>query len=193
MKSTAVLIYNQFCNFEISFVLEILALAGKPITVFARTTDCVKSEEGLVIQPSMAIDQFHPEEYDSLILPGASDIREIIEDEAIQSFIRAFDGMPIGAISIAPILLLKAGMLEKKPFMAGINKGELLEEGFPEIDLALMHDWDDNLKNPVPEGCIISGGIITSVSYEFVRWAFGFAKLIGLSVTPATFGFQEHG
>lgn len=101
--------------------------------------------------------------------------------------------MSIGAISIAPILLLKAGMLDHKPFMAGINKGELLEEGFTEIDLALMHDWNDNLKNPIPEGCIISGGIITSVSYEFVRWALGFAKLIGLSVTPATFGLGKYG
>ncbi len=34
MKKTAILIYDSFCNFEISTVLEILALAEKPITVF---------------------------------------------------------------------------------------------------------------------------------------------------------------
>ncbi len=33
MKKTAVLIYDQFCNFEISVALEILAL-GKRILIF---------------------------------------------------------------------------------------------------------------------------------------------------------------
>lgn len=33
MKKTAVLIYNQFCNFEIAPALEMLAMAEKPITV----------------------------------------------------------------------------------------------------------------------------------------------------------------
>ena len=37
MKSTAVLIYNQFCNFEFSVALEMLAIAEKPITVFAKS------------------------------------------------------------------------------------------------------------------------------------------------------------
>lgn len=194
MKKTAVLIYDQFCNFEISVALEILARSKKPITVFARTMDCVKSEEGLVIQPSMEIDQLSLEEYDSLILPGAIDIRGAIEDEGILSFIRKFDGMPIGAISIAPILLLKAGMLEGRPFMAGVNKDELMEEGFTQSDLTLMHDWNDNLKNPVSEGCIISDHIVTSVSYGFVPWALSFGKLIGIQIAPETFGcsFSEN-
>lgn len=33
MKKTAVLLYDSFCNFEISPALEILALAEKPITI----------------------------------------------------------------------------------------------------------------------------------------------------------------
>ena len=33
MKKTAVLLYDSFCNFEISPALEVLALAEKPITV----------------------------------------------------------------------------------------------------------------------------------------------------------------
>lgn len=39
MKKTAILIYDSFCNFEISTVLEILALAEKPITVFGITRE----------------------------------------------------------------------------------------------------------------------------------------------------------
>jgi len=83
---------------------------------------------------------------------------------------------------------LKAGMLDGKPFMAGINKEELSEEGFSEDALALLHGWDDNIKNPIPEGFLLSGNIVTSVSYNFVRWALAFGKLIGIELSPKNFG-----
>lgn len=188
MKKTAVLIYNQFCNFEIAPALEMLGMAEKPITVFANDLSPVKSEEGLTVLPGKAISDLNPEEYDSLLLPGAMDIREAVEDEKILDFIRKFSGKIIGAISIAPVLLLKAGMLEGKPFMAGVNPEELEEEGFTPGELSLMKGWDDNLKNPVPEGYIRSDNIITSVSYNFVRWALAFGKALGIDLPPEVFG-----
>lgn len=190
MKKTAVLVYDSFCNFEFSVALEILALSEKKITVFGKTREAVKSEDGLTILPDETIDHINLDEYDSLLLPGAMDIRESIEDEAIIDFIRKFDGKIIGAISIAPMLLVKAGLLNGKPFMAGINKDEVMEEGFSEEDLAQMVGWDDNLVNPVPEGYIITGNIITSISYNFVRWALAFGKVLGLTIPPETFGMN---
>ena len=174
MKKTAVLIYDQFCNFEIAPALEMLAIAEKPIAIFAKSLVPVRSEEGLIVMPERSIDQLNLEEYDSLLLPGALDIRGAIEDEAILSFIKKFDGMPIGAISIAPLLLLKAGMLEEKPFMAGVNQKELADEGY--------------IREPIPEGYIRSGNIITSVSYNFVKWALGFGEMLGINLSPKTFG-----
>lgn len=188
MKKTAVLIYNQFCNFEIAPALEMLAMAEKPITIFAKTLSPVRSEEGLSVLPEKTIDQLNLEEYDSLLLPGAMDIREAIEDNAILGFIKKFDGMPIGAISIAPLLLLKAGMLEEKPFMAGINADELAGEGYSAEDLALMKGWDDNISDPIPEGYILSGNIVTSVSYNFIRWTLAFGEMLGIKLPPKTFG-----
>ena len=47
MKKTAVLLYDSFWYFEISPVLELLSLAGKPITVFGATKQIIKSEDGL--------------------------------------------------------------------------------------------------------------------------------------------------
>lgn len=188
MKKTAVLIYNQFCNFEIAPALEMLAMAEKPITIFAKSLAPVRSEEGLMVLPEMTIDELKLEEYDSLLLPGAMDIREAIEDDSILSFIRQFDGMPIGAISIAPLLLLKAGLLDGKPFMAGVNPSDLAEEGYTSEDLALMKGWDDCIQDPVPEGYIHSGNIVTSVSYGFVRWALAFGELLGIQLSPRTFG-----
>lgn len=188
MKKTAVLIYDQFCNFEIAPVLEMLAMSGKPITIFAKSLSPIRSEEGLTVIPDRSITELNLDEYDSLLLPGAMDIREAIEDESVMHFIRQFDGMPIGAISIAPLLLLKAGMLNGKSFMAGVNPEELAEEGYTAEDLALMKSWDDNLKVPEPEGYICAGNIITSVSYNFIRWALAFGEMIGIKLPPRTFG-----
>lgn len=188
MKKTAVLIYNQFCNFEIAPALEMLAIAQKPITIFAKTLAPVQSEEGLTVLPEKTIGELNLAEYDSLLLPGAMDIREAIEDAELLDFIRQFDGMPIGAISIAPLLLLKAGLLKGKPFMAGVNPEELYEEGYTPDDLTLMTGWDASLKNPIPEGYIQSGSIITSVSYNFIRWTLAFGKMLGIDLPPKTFG-----
>lgn len=193
MKKTAVLIYKQFCNFEISVVLEILAMAEKEITIFAKELSNIKSEDGLTVCPDKTIADLDISEYDSLLLPGATDIREAIEDEEILSFIKKFNDNQkiIGAISIAPILLVKNGVMENKPFMAGINKEELFEEGFSEKELANMRGWDDNLENPISEGYIISDNIISSISYEFVRFALGFAKMLGIDISAATFGVRK--
>ena len=188
MKKTAVLIYNQFCNFEIAPALEMLAIAQKPITIFAKSLSPVRSEEGLTVLPEKAIDELVLEEYDSLLLPGAMDIREAIEDDLILEFIKQFDGMPIGAISIAPLLLLKAGLLYGKPFMAGVNPNDLAEEGYTSEDLALMKGWDECIKNPVQGGYIRSGNIVTSVCYGFLRWTLAFGEMLGIKVSPKTFG-----
>lgn len=193
MKKTAILIYNQFCNFEISVALEILAMAEKPITIFAKELTMLTSEEGLKVFPDKSISDIDIDEYDSLLLPGAMDIREAIEDDDILSFIRLFDESKkiIGAISIAPILLVKNGVIGAKPFMAGVNKEDLFEEGFSEEELSNMQGWDDNLKNPILDGYIISDNIITSVSYEFVRFALAFGKMLGIDIPPETFGLRK--
>ncbi len=189
MRKVAVLVYNQFCNFEFSVALEMLAMAGKPITVFAKSLEPVKSEEGLSVVADKTIDELQIEEYDALLLTGAADIREAIEDEHVLEFIKAFDrdDVIIGAISIAPILLLKTGMLKGKRFMAGVNKEDLIEEGFSWDDMKYMVGWDENLRNPVADGFIREGNIITSVSYNFIVWAMAFGKALGIEVYPKSF------
>ncbi len=190
MKKTAVLIYNNFCNFEFSVALEILAMKGKPITIFAKTLEPIKSEEGLRVLPEKTIDQLDLEEYDSLILTGASNILEAFEDESIIEFIKKFNdkNMIIGAISIGPVLLLKAGILKGKPFMIGSNPEDLYEVDFTEDDLKYMIGWNESIKNPVEDGYIITDNIITSVSYDFVKWGIAFCKMIGVETDPRNFG-----
>lgn len=188
MKKTAILIYEGFCNFEIAPALEMLSMAQKPFTIFAKHLTPITSEEGLTVLPEKAISELNPSEYDSLLLPGAMDIRAPIEDNETILFIRQFQGMPIGAISIAPILLLKAGLLEGKRFMAGVNPEDLLEEGYTREELSLMIGWDENIRNPVPERFIRSENVITAVCSGFVHWTLAFGEMLGIKVSPNTFG-----
>lgn len=193
MKKVAVLIYDKFCNFEISVALEMLAMAEKPFVVLSKSLEPVRSEEGIKIIADKVIDDIDINDFDSLILPGASDIREVMEDDNILEFIKSFDEEKkiIGAISIAPILLLKIGILKNKLFMAGVNKEDLLEEGFLLNDLKRMVDWNENIKNPIKEGYIRDDNIITSISYNFVEWAIAFGKAIGIDVYPKSFGVNR--
>lgn len=188
MKKTAVLLYDSFCHFEISVALEILALKNKEIDVFAKSKEVILSEERLKIVPDKTIFELDINEYDSLLLPGAVYIESAVKDPEIIEFVKKFSDKVIGAISIAPVLLLKAGILNSKPFMAGVNKEELLEEGFLESDLTLMKDWDECIENPIEEGYILEDKIITSVSYNFVKFGIQFAKILGIEISPKSFG-----
>ena len=188
MKKTAILLYNDFCNFEIAPLLEMLKIYNKEITIFAKSLEPVTSEEGLKVILEKSTKELNVEKYDSLVLPGALDIGDIIDSKEIMDFIKSFKNLKIGAISIAPILLLKCGMLKNKRFMAGVNKSELVEEGFSLEELLLMTDWDENIKNPVEKGYIIDENIITSISYNFLHWTIGFGKFLGLDVNSKIFG-----
>lgn len=193
MKKVAVLIYDKFCNFEFSVALEMLAMAKKPITVFAKTLHPVRSEEGLLVIAEKTIDALDIHEYDSLLLTGSADLREAAEDAHVLAFIKNFDrsDIIIGAISIAPILLMKLKMLNGKRFMIGVNREDLAEEGFTLKDMELMVDWNESLKNPIPEGYIQDGNILTSVSYGYAQWAIAFGRALGLEVYPGAFGLDK--
>ncbi len=71
--------------------------------------------------------------------------------------------------------------------MAGVNKEDLIEEGFSWDDMKYMVGWDENLRNPVADGFIREGNIITSVSYNFIVWAMAFGKALGIEVYPKSF------
>ena len=54
-----------------------------------------------------------------------------------------------------------------------------------------MVGWDDNLHRPVEEGYIITGNIITSISYNFCQMGVGFQGKWWESIFPAkTFGIE---
>ena len=72
--------------------------------------------------------------------------------------------------------------------MAGVNKEDLLEEGFLEAELVKMKDWNECIENPIEDGYILEDKIITSVSYNFIKFGIQFAKMLGIEISPKCFG-----
>ena len=137
MKKTAVLLYDSFCNFEISPALEILALAEKPITIFGISKQAIRSEDGLSVIPDATIDNFDLDAYDSLILPGAMDIREAIENKKIIDFITPApltrNSSAAAGVRRRPIPSAKPDyLMENRSWLVSIKK-RFLKKDFPKV------------------------------------------------------------
>ncbi|MDR0326357.1 MAG: DJ-1/PfpI family protein, partial [Oscillospiraceae bacterium] len=110
MKKTALLLFDLFSNYEISVALSVLSQGGRKYDVFCLNEEAV-SEEGLCVRRTKALSELRIADYDSLLLPGCMDPREIMDDERILGFIRNFNLSEhiIASISSSPLLLMKAG------------------------------------------------------------------------------------
>ncbi|MCR2042910.1 DJ-1/PfpI family protein [Anaerosalibacter massiliensis] len=193
MKKTAVFLYDKCCLFELTVALEMLQMAQKPITYFATELQPIRSEEGLLVKADCTLEELNVNEYDSLLLTGSSDARGAVEDVKVLQFIDKFYKKEalIGAISIAPIFLLKLGHLKGKPFMIGVEKHHLYEEGVTEEDMIQMIGWKAACDGAVPEKYLKADNIITSVAFGFRQWAIAIGKELGIPVYPGSFDLEK--
>ncbi len=193
MKKIAIVLYPNYCLFEITTFLEaaIIRKSDVKIETFAETLDEFRSEEGILIRADKLLSELNPHNFDALVLSGFSgDFYPIKDDALLIDLIRAFDKSHkvIGAISIAPVFLFKAGVLENKEFMCGCMKEDLLEEGYSYNQLKLMKDWNFCCENYDTLKYIISDNIITSVAYGYREWAIELCKLLNIETSPKSFG-----
>ena len=123
MKKVLCLIYPNFSLYEITALTSTLALSfGITIDYAASDHSIVVSEDGLPCQPTKTLDQICIEEYSCVILPGMINIGPALQDEKLISFLRDLgeQDILIAAISSAPLLLAKAGLLKDTKFTGGI-------------------------------------------------------------------------
>lgn len=193
MKKTAVLLYSECCLFEITVALEMLQMAQKPVVYFARNLEPIRSEEGMLVVADCTFEQLNIEEFDSLLITGSTDAKESVEDNATLEFISKFNDVSalIGAISIAPIFLLKLGYLKGKPFMIGVEKSDLYEEGFTDDDMKYMVGWRESCEEVVPEKYLKTDNIITSVAFGFRQWAMAIGRELNIECYPKSFDLME--
>ena len=123
MKKVLCIIYPNFSLYEITALTSTLALSFD-ITIDYAASDhsMVVSEDGLPCQPTKTLDQICIEEYSCVILPGMVNIGPALQDEKLISFLRDLGerDILIAAISSAPLLLAKAGLLKDTKFTGGI-------------------------------------------------------------------------
>ena len=123
MKKVLCLIYPNFSLYEITALTSTLALSFD-ITIDYAASDhsMVVSEDGLPCQPTKTLDQICIEEYSCVILPGMVNIGPALQDEKLISFLKDLgeQDILIAAISSAPLLLAKAGLLKDTKFTGGI-------------------------------------------------------------------------
>ncbi|KEQ37668.1 DJ-1/PfpI family protein [Streptococcus mitis] len=123
MKKVLCVIYPNFSLYEIASLTSTLALSFDiTIDYVASDHSMVGSEDGLPCLPTKTLDQVRIEEYSCVILPGMVNIGPALQDEKLILFLKGLDEQDvlIAAISSAPLLLAKAGLLNDTKFTGGI-------------------------------------------------------------------------
>ena len=161
-KNHAVVIYPDFSLQEITCLTSCLAVwFEEKIDVIASEMKPYVSEEGFQITPSRTVDQVQPSDYACIILPGTINPLPALYDDRLIDFLRKGKdaGTLFAAISSAPILLSKAGILGGKDFTAGYFMQ--MAEAFSFIDKSHF------VHRPVVE----SGNVITAIGMFFREFA----------------------
>ena len=91
-QKIALVVYPEFSFQEIGNLSSLFRWGFDTRTVVVSgDKNPVRSEEGFAILPDITYEEFCVEEYDCLILPGCSDIRQSIRDEKLMEFLRGLE------------------------------------------------------------------------------------------------------
>ena len=123
MKKALCIIYPNFSLYEVVGLTSTLALSfGIEVDYVSTDRNVITSEDGLACRPTRTLDEVVIEDYSCVILPGMINIAPALHDEKLISFLRSLNQQEIliAAISSAPILLAKAGLLKDTKFTGGI-------------------------------------------------------------------------
>lgn len=171
MKKIAVLIYPHFSMQEISCLTDALAIwFDQKIDVFASSKEIMVSEDNFQCIANKTLDEFDVEAYSCIILPGIIDPMDALFDESIISFLRGLKDTDIliAAISSAPMLLAKAGLLDHVHFTSGI-----WQEVAERLDF-IPH------QNILHKPLVIEQRFITAIGYAFREFAAAVIEALGL-------------
>lgn len=123
MKKIAVMIYPYFSMQEISCLTDGLKVYFDiDVDVFAASKEIIRSEDNFQVIANKTFEEFSLEEYGCLILPGIWNPLPALFDERNIRFLQTLRNSDIllCAISSAPMLLAKAGLLENAKFTSGM-------------------------------------------------------------------------
>lgn len=123
MKKVLCLLYPRFSLYEITALTSTLVLTfGVDIDYVSSSSQMILSEDGLPCYPTKSLEEVELSDYSCILLPGMMNLSSALNDEKLIRFLQMLRGkdMLIAAISSAPLLLAKAGLLEQIHFTGGI-------------------------------------------------------------------------
>ena len=162
MSQFAVLLYPSASLQEITCLTAALSVwYGESIDYIAGEDKEYRSEEGLRLLPTKTAAEADPADYDCVILPGTIDPLPALHDEALVTFLRRGIGTNtvFAAISSAPLLLCRAGLLKGKKFTAGFFMQ--MVDVFPFVEK----------ENFVHKGVVTDGNVITGIGMFYRAFA----------------------
>ena len=169
----AVLIYPNFSLQEITCLTSCLTVwFGEKIDIIASERKLYMSEDGFCIMPSKTVDEVELSDYDCIILPGTINPLPALYDEKLIGFLQKGKDTEtlIAAISSAPLLLAKAGVLENRDFTAGFFMQ--MTEVFPFV----------SKEHFVHKKVVEDGNVITGIGMFFIEFAEVVLKRLGYDV-----------
>lgn len=173
MKKFAVILYPDFSLQEITCLTSALTVwFGEKIDFIASGNREYQSEEGLRVLPTKTIADSQIADYDCVILPGTINPLPALFDEKLIEFLKdgANSGVVFAAISSAPILLSKAGILKGKKFTSGY---------FMQMADAFSFVEKDNF---IHRGVVEDGNVITGIGMFFREFAETVLKRFGYDI-----------
>lgn len=170
MKKTAVLLYPQYSEYELSVALSILMQGGKPVVTVGGTMEPIRGESGLTCLPDTTVDEINIDEIDSLLLTDCMDIFSLENEKALVDFIGKIRSQvtTIGSISSSPYLLAKAGVLKGKRYTIGMTEEDRDKSGMLEKE------------NFSEELVVQDGKVITARGRGFIRFGVCFGRALNL-------------
>ena len=170
-KKIALLIYPEFSMQEVANTCALFRwYFDSPTVVFSTSRQAVKSEEGIHVLPEKTTEEFSVDDFDCLILPGVSDIRESLRDHKLIKFLEGFKehtDFLIGAICGGPIFLSMAGLLDDKTFTNQL---------YVEMNERLPFIRHENIRyQPI----VVDGNIVTAVADAYADFPIVLARKLG--------------
>lgn len=178
-KKIALLVYPEFSLQEIANTCALFRWHfDSPTVVFSTSKEPVKSEEGIGVMPEKTLEEFSVEDYDCLILPGVSDIRESLNNKEMINFLsglKEHSDFLIGAICGGPIFLSMAGLLDDKKFTNQL---------YVEMNERLPFIKHENIEyKPI----VVDGNIVTAVADAYADFPIVLARKLGYEVSDEAY------
>lgn len=178
MKKAAVMLYPLFSLQEISCLTELFCFYEKEIITFSADGNAVRSEDGFTVLPDRPFSAFCRQEVDCLILPGIWEPLPVMLDARNIRFLAQFQGdqdLVVGAISSAPLLLGKAGLLAGRRFCHGAFEEFL--DAFPVLPETGV----------VRAKLVEDGNLVTAHGEAFREFALAVARKVGINCSDSLF------